>query len=369
MSLCLEKVFVQAQRTFLLTSCSYQHIMIFGGESRRPIKHKIQRCCAAACRNDSDGGSGGGFKGTGCRAPRERHCKRKNVPRRRKPLGRKSVIADIMSVRRQVTNEERTLRGASQKTYIAEDRQQRALSPWCMDRQECAPTFPVWEDAGVFSVAAPAGHSPWNGGRPVFFLHMDTSGRDGFSSRLLSIRAGGAKASPASSLFCTSNSRTCGISTKRTCTIENCWNTGAILLRGWHHQFRGVGGIIGNASAAVNITNCYYLDSTDTFYWLHEDGFRPLTQLTAAAHAAVPELSRRITPRRWKIPASRRNTFTRRMNCGMMHLYPTIMPWGEAALTAPGLVGQAPPRLRFAGAGMDADMTPCGTGQKTAPEI
>lgn len=215
MSLCLEKVFVQAQRTFLLTSCSYQHIMIFGGKSRRPIKHKIQRCCAAACRNDSDGGSGGGFKGTGCRVPRERHCKRKNVPRRRKPLGRKSVIADIMSVRRQVTNEERTLRGASQKTYIAEDRQQRALSPWCMDRQECAPTFPVWENAGVFSVAAPAGHSPWNGGRPVFFLHMDTSGRDGFSSRLLSIRAGGAKASPASSLSCTSNSRACGISTKR----------------------------------------------------------------------------------------------------------------------------------------------------------
>ena len=201
MSLCLEKVFVQAQRTFLLTSCSYQHIMIFGGESRRPIKHKIQRCCAAACRNDSDGGSGGGFKGTGCKAPRERHCKRKNVPRRRKPLGRKSVIADIMSVRRQVTNEEGTLRGASQKTYIAEDRQQRALSPWCMDRQGCAPTFPVWENAGVFSVADPAGHSPWNGRRPVFFLHMDTSGRDGFSSRLLSIRAGGAKASPASSLF------------------------------------------------------------------------------------------------------------------------------------------------------------------------
>ena len=180
-----------------------------------------------------------------------------------------------MSVRRQVTNEERTPRGASQKTYIAEDRQQRALSPWYMDRQECAPTFPVWENAGVFSVAAPAGHSPWNGGRPVFFLHMDTSGR--------------------------------------------------------------VGGIIGNPGTA--------------------------------AHAAVPELPRRITPRRWKIPASRRNTFTRRRNCGMIHLYPTIMPWGEAALTAPGLVGQAPPRLRFAGAGLDADMTPCGTGRKTAPAL
>jgi hypothetical protein len=141
-------------------------------------------------------GSGGGFKGTGCKAPRERHCKRKNVPRRREPLGRKSVIADIMSVRRQVTNEERALRGASQKTYIAEDRQQRALSPWCMDRQECAPTFPLWENAGAFSVADPAGHSPWNGGGPAFFLHMDKSSRDGFSSRLLSIRAGGAKALP-----------------------------------------------------------------------------------------------------------------------------------------------------------------------------
>ena len=103
-----------------------------------------------------------------------------------------------------------------------------------------------------FFVADPAGNSPWNGGRPVFFLHMDTSGRDGFSSRLLSIRAGGAKASPASSLFCTSNSRACGISAKRTCTIENCWNTGAILLRGWHHQFRGVGGIIGNSETVEN---------------------------------------------------------------------------------------------------------------------
>ena len=230
-------------------------------------------------------GSGGGFKGTGCRAPRERHCKRKNVPRRRKPLGRKSVIADIMSVRRQVTNEERTLRGASQKTYIAEDRQQRALSPWCMDRQECAPTFPVWENAGIFSAYG------YVRSRRFFQPSAFHKGGRGESlSRLLSF----------------------------------LW-------------LRGVGGMIGNSGTA--------------------------------AHAAVPELPGRITPRRWKIPASRRNTFTRRRNCGMIHLYPTIMPWGEAALTAPGLVGQAPPRLRFAGAGLDADMAPCGTGRKTAPEI
>ena len=52
-----------------------------------------------------------------------------------------------------------------------------------------------------------------------------------------------------------------------------------------------------------------------------------------------------------------------------MGIPPTAVYVMQAALTAPGLVGQAPPRLRFAGAGMDADMTPCGTGRKTAPEI
>lgn len=51
-----------------------------------------------------------------------------------------------------------------------------------------------------------------------------------------------------------------------TTTIENCWNTGAILLRGWQHQFRGVGGIIGNASAAVNITNCYNAGEISFYY-------------------------------------------------------------------------------------------------------
>ena len=51
-----------------------------------------------------------------------------------------------------------------------------------------------------------------------------------------------------------------------TTTIENCWNTGAILLRGWQHQFRGVGGIVGNASAAVNITNCYNAGAISFYY-------------------------------------------------------------------------------------------------------
>ena len=51
-----------------------------------------------------------------------------------------------------------------------------------------------------------------------------------------------------------------------TTTIENCWNTGAVLLRGWQHQFRGVGGIVGNASAAVNITNCYNAGAISFYY-------------------------------------------------------------------------------------------------------
>ena len=51
-----------------------------------------------------------------------------------------------------------------------------------------------------------------------------------------------------------------------TTTIENCWNTGAILLRGWHYQFRGVGGIIGNASAEVNITNCCNTGAISFYY-------------------------------------------------------------------------------------------------------
>lgn len=51
-----------------------------------------------------------------------------------------------------------------------------------------------------------------------------------------------------------------------TTTIENCWNTGAILLRGWHHQFRGVGGIVGNASAEVNITDCYNTGAISFYY-------------------------------------------------------------------------------------------------------
>ena len=51
-----------------------------------------------------------------------------------------------------------------------------------------------------------------------------------------------------------------------TTTIENCWNTGAILLRGWHYQFPGVGGIVGNASEEVNITDCYNTGAISFYY-------------------------------------------------------------------------------------------------------
>ena len=51
-----------------------------------------------------------------------------------------------------------------------------------------------------------------------------------------------------------------------TTTIENCWNTGAIQLRGWQHQFPGVGGIVGNASEEVNITDCYNTGAISFYY-------------------------------------------------------------------------------------------------------
>lgn len=140
-------------------------------------------------------GSGSGFKGTGCKAPRERHCKRKNVPRRRQPLGRKSAIADITSVRRQVTNEERTLRGASQKTCMKEDHQQRALSPWCMDGRSVRRRFPEREGPVFFCRGL---RWPFSGKTEAdrrFFLRVYVSSRGGFSTAAFHKGGRGAKPS------------------------------------------------------------------------------------------------------------------------------------------------------------------------------
>ena len=49
-------------------------------------------------------------------------------------------------------------------------------------------------------------------------------------------------------------------------TIENCWNTGNIHLRGWESQFRGVGGIAGCLEDTVTVTNCYNTGNVSFFY-------------------------------------------------------------------------------------------------------
>ena len=49
-------------------------------------------------------------------------------------------------------------------------------------------------------------------------------------------------------------------------TIENCWNTGNIHLRGWQSDFRGVGGIAGCLENTATVTNCYNTGNISFFY-------------------------------------------------------------------------------------------------------
>ncbi len=49
-------------------------------------------------------------------------------------------------------------------------------------------------------------------------------------------------------------------------TIENCWNTGNIHLRGWQTDFRGVGGIAGSLENTATVTNCYNTGNISFFY-------------------------------------------------------------------------------------------------------
>ena len=49
-------------------------------------------------------------------------------------------------------------------------------------------------------------------------------------------------------------------------TIENCWNTGNIHLRGWQSDFRGVGGIAGNLAGTVTVTGCYNTGNVSFYY-------------------------------------------------------------------------------------------------------
>ena len=49
-------------------------------------------------------------------------------------------------------------------------------------------------------------------------------------------------------------------------TIENCWNTGNVHLRGWQTEFRGVGGIAGNLENTATVTNCYNTGKISFYY-------------------------------------------------------------------------------------------------------
>ncbi len=49
-------------------------------------------------------------------------------------------------------------------------------------------------------------------------------------------------------------------------TIENCWNTGNVHLRGWQTKFRGVGGIAGNLENTATVTNCYNTGKISFYY-------------------------------------------------------------------------------------------------------
>ena len=54
--------------------------------------------------------------------------------------------------------------------------------------------------------------------------------------------------------------------TNSTVTIENCWNTGNVHLRGWQNGYRGVGGIAGRLSGTVTVTNCYNTGDISFYY-------------------------------------------------------------------------------------------------------
>lgn len=55
--------------------------------------------------------------------------------------------------------------------------------------------------------------------------------------------------------------------TNGTVTIENCWNTGDVHLRGWWKDgYRGVGGIAGRLSGTVTVSNCYNTGNISFFY-------------------------------------------------------------------------------------------------------
>lgn len=90
-------------------------------------------------------------------------------------------------------------------------------------------------------------------------------------------------------------------------------------------------------------------ESADTFYWLHRDGFRPLTQLTSAARAAAPELLDTVNT----VTVENTGASSKYLYAPYELGYDTPVPIenavGEASLAASGLRGQRTYTLSAAG--------------------
>lgn len=80
-------------------------------------------------------------------------------------------------------------------------------------------------------------------------------------------------------------------------------------------------------------------DSAETFRWLHEEGFRPLTQLTSAARAAAPELLDRQNTVSVENTAASSKYLYAPYELGYDTTVPDGDAVGEAVLTASGLRG------------------------------
>lgn len=90
-------------------------------------------------------------------------------------------------------------------------------------------------------------------------------------------------------------------------------------------------------------------ESADTFYWLHQDGFRPLTQLTSAARAAAPELLDTVNTVTVENTGASSKYLYAPYELGYDTHVPAENAVGEASLAASGLLGQRTYTLTAAG--------------------
>ena len=111
-------------------------------------------------------------------------------------------------------------------------------------------------------------------------------------------------------------------------------------------------GFVGETYAAGRWTpldSASLAESADTFYWLHQDGFRPLTQLTSAARAAAPELLDTVNTVTVENTGASSKYLYAPYELGYDTPVPAENAVGEASLAASGLLGQRTYTLTAAG--------------------